>query len=89
MQEESTNDMECEQLPAETLRQVTIHRDPIYGFGFVADSERPVVVRSVRPGRCPSSTPPGPGSYPPTPTHLPKEKSSLVHWVAKEFMKSG
>ncbi|XP_045044428.1 FERM and PDZ domain-containing protein 3 isoform X1 [Desmodus rotundus] len=50
MQEESANDMECEQLPAETLRQVTIHRDPIYGFGFVADSERPVVVRSVRPG---------------------------------------
>ncbi|XP_060148599.1 FERM and PDZ domain-containing protein 3 isoform X1 [Globicephala melas] len=42
--------MECEQLPAETLRQVTIHRDPIYGFGFVAGSERPVVVRSVRPG---------------------------------------
>ncbi|XP_036316653.1 FERM and PDZ domain-containing protein 3 isoform X1 [Pipistrellus kuhlii] len=50
MHEESANDMECEQLPAETLRQVTIHRDPIYGFGFVAGSERPVVVRSVRPG---------------------------------------
>ncbi|KAM6151123.1 FERM and PDZ domain-containing protein 3 isoform 2-T2 [Rhynchocyon petersi] len=50
MQEEHTNDMECEQLPAETLRQVTIHRDPIYGFGFVAGSEKPVVVRSVRPG---------------------------------------
>ncbi|XP_005404758.1 PREDICTED: FERM and PDZ domain-containing protein 3-like [Chinchilla lanigera] len=50
MQEESTNDMECAHLPAETLRQVTIHRDPIYGFGFVAGSERPVVVRSVRPG---------------------------------------
>ncbi|KAM5221202.1 FERM and PDZ domain-containing protein 3 [Ctenodactylus gundi] len=50
MREESTNAMECEQLPAETLRQVTIHRDPIYGFGFVAGSERPVVVRSVRPG---------------------------------------
>ncbi|KAL0588652.1 FERM and PDZ domain-containing protein 3 [Plecturocebus cupreus] len=49
MQEESANDMECEQLPAEILRQVTIHRDPIYGFGFVAGSERPVVVRSVRP----------------------------------------
>lgn len=57
MQEESANDMECVQLPAETLRQVTIHRDPIYGFGFVAGSERPVVVRSVRPGvlRNPSS----------------------------------
>ncbi|KAM8753039.1 FERM and PDZ domain-containing protein 3 [Rhynchonycteris naso] len=50
MREESANDMECEQLPGETLRQVTIHRDPIYGFGFVAASERPVVVRSVRPG---------------------------------------
>ncbi|XP_045643422.1 FERM and PDZ domain-containing protein 3, partial [Ursus americanus] len=50
MQEESANAMEWEQLPAETLRQVTIHRDPIYGFGFVAGSERPVVVRSVRPG---------------------------------------
>ncbi|XP_053437073.1 FERM and PDZ domain-containing protein 3 isoform X5 [Nycticebus coucang] len=50
MQEESANDMESEQLPAEILRQVTIHRDPIYGFGFVAGSEKPVVVRSVRPG---------------------------------------
>uniref|UniRef100_A0A8C6BXT6 FERM and PDZ domain containing 3 n=2 Tax=Monodon monoceros TaxID=40151 RepID=A0A8C6BXT6_MONMO len=50
IQEESAHDMECEQLRAETLRQVTIHRDPIYGFGFVAGSERPVVVRSVRPG---------------------------------------
>uniref|UniRef100_G1L7Q3 FERM and PDZ domain containing 3 n=2 Tax=Ailuropoda melanoleuca TaxID=9646 RepID=G1L7Q3_AILME len=50
MQEESANAMEWEQLPAETLRQVTIHRDPIYGFGFVAGSERPMVVRSVRPG---------------------------------------
>jgi len=42
--------MEWEQLPTETWRQVTIRRDPIYGFGFVACSERPVVVRSVRPG---------------------------------------
>ncbi|KAM7338685.1 hypothetical protein ACRRTK_002169 [Alexandromys fortis] len=49
-QEESANDMECVQLPAETLQQVTIHRDPIYGFGLIAGSERPVVVRSVRPG---------------------------------------
>lgn len=63
MQEESANDMECEQPPAETLRQVTIHRDPIYGFGFVAGSERPVVVRSVRPGMCPSGCPPGLGSH--------------------------
>ena len=89
IQEESANDMECEQLPAETLRQVTIHRDPIYGFGFVAGSERPVVVRSVRPGRCPSECPRGPGSYPPTPTHRPKEQSTRVCCVAKELMKSG
>ncbi|XP_045737138.3 FERM and PDZ domain-containing protein 3 isoform X2 [Mirounga angustirostris] len=50
MQEESANAMEWEQLPTETWRQVTIRRDPIYGFGFVAGNERPVVVRSVRPG---------------------------------------
>ena len=90
MQEENANDMECEQLPAETLRQVTIHRDPIYGFGFVAGSERPVVVRSVRPGRCHPECPPGPGSQPDqTPTHHPREKSTQVYCVAKEFMKSG
>ena len=90
MPEENANDMECEQLPAETLRQVTIHRDPIYGFGFVAGSERPVVVRSVRPGRCHPECPPGPGSHPhQTPTHHPREKSTQVYCVAKEFMKSG
>nr|XP_058148146.1 FERM and PDZ domain-containing protein 3-like isoform X2 [Dasypus novemcinctus] len=55
MQEESTNDMECEELPAETVRQVTIHRDPICDFGFVAGSEKPVV-RSVRPGVLRSSS---------------------------------
>ncbi|XP_039210892.1 FERM and PDZ domain-containing protein 3 isoform X1 [Crotalus tigris] len=42
--------MECDQLPAEALRQVKVQRHPIYGFGFVAGSERPVVVRSVTSG---------------------------------------
>ncbi|KAM6426888.1 FERM and PDZ domain-containing protein 3 isoform 2-T14 [Liasis olivaceus] len=51
MQEERCwDDMECGQLPAEALRQVKIQRHPIYGFGFVAGSERPVVVRSVTSG---------------------------------------
>lgn len=43
--------MECGQLPSDTLRQVTVQRHPLYGFGFVAGSERPVVVRSVAAGR--------------------------------------
>lgn len=75
MQEDSTNDMACVQLPAETLRQVTIHRDPIYGFGFVARSERPEVVRSVRPGRCPSEGIPNSGLLSPIPMRLPREQS--------------
>ncbi|KAM9127051.1 FERM and PDZ domain-containing protein 3 isoform 2-T2 [Pangshura tecta] len=50
MQEESCDDMECGQLPSDALRQVKIQRDPLYGFGFVAGSERPVVVRSVTAG---------------------------------------
>ncbi|NXT28591.1 FRPD3 protein, partial [Syrrhaptes paradoxus] len=44
------DDMECGQLPSDTLRQVTVQRHPRYGFGFVAGSERPVVVRSVAAG---------------------------------------
>ncbi|NXN93512.1 FRPD3 protein, partial [Rhinopomastus cyanomelas] len=44
------DDMECGQLPSDTLRQVTVQRHPQYGFGFVAGSERPVVVRSVAAG---------------------------------------
>lgn len=51
MQEERWDDMECGQLPSDALRQVKIQRDPVYGFGFVAGSERPVIVRSVTPGR--------------------------------------
>ncbi|NXU79748.1 FRPD3 protein, partial [Oreotrochilus melanogaster] len=49
-EEPGGNDMECGQLPSDTLRQVTVQRHPCYGFGFVAGSERPVVVRSVAPG---------------------------------------
>lgn len=32
-------------------RLVEMRRDPVLGFGFVAGSEKPVVVRSVTPGR--------------------------------------
>ncbi|NXA77842.1 FRPD3 protein, partial [Thryothorus ludovicianus] len=49
-EERSGDDMECGQLPSDTLRQVTVQRHPLYGFGFVAGSERPVVVRSVAAG---------------------------------------
>lgn len=31
-------------------RKVEMRRDPVLGFGFVAGSEKPVVVRSVTPG---------------------------------------
>ncbi|NXG45479.1 FRPD3 protein, partial [Psilopogon haemacephalus] len=48
--ERSGDDMECGQLPSDTLRQVTVQRHPQLGFGFVAGSERPVVVRSVAAG---------------------------------------
>lgn len=34
-------------------RQVTLLRDPEVGFGFVAGSEKPVVVRFVKEGRLP------------------------------------
>ncbi|XP_030066601.1 FERM and PDZ domain-containing protein 3 [Microcaecilia unicolor] len=50
IQEESCDDMECGHLSSDALRQVKIQRDPVYGFGFVAGSERPVVVRSVTAG---------------------------------------
>ncbi|NXF10464.1 FRPD3 protein, partial [Smithornis capensis] len=49
-EERGGDDMECGQLPSDTLRQVTVQRHPLYGFGFVAGSERPVVVRSVAAG---------------------------------------
>ncbi|NWI96648.1 FRPD3 protein, partial [Pitta sordida] len=50
LEERGDDDMECGQLPSDTLRQVTVQRHPLYGFGFVAGSERPVVVRSVAAG---------------------------------------
>ncbi|NXJ35710.1 FRPD3 protein, partial [Ciconia maguari] len=50
LEERGGDDMECGQLPSDTLRQVTVQRHPCYGFGFVAGSERPVVVRSVAAG---------------------------------------
>ncbi|NWT44353.1 FRPD3 protein, partial [Chroicocephalus maculipennis] len=49
-EERGGDDMECGQLLSDTLRQVTVQRHPRYGFGFVAGSERPVVVRSVAAG---------------------------------------
>ncbi|KAL9837461.1 FERM and PDZ domain-containing protein 3-like [Geothlypis trichas] len=49
-EERGGDDMECGQLPPATLRQVTVQRHPLLGFGFVAGSERPVVVRSVAAG---------------------------------------
>ncbi|XP_067852828.1 FERM and PDZ domain-containing protein 3 [Heptranchias perlo] len=46
----SINDMECGHLSALATRQVKINRDPVHGFGFVAGSEKPVIVRAVSPG---------------------------------------
>ncbi|XP_072914276.1 FERM and PDZ domain-containing protein 3 isoform X2 [Hemitrygon akajei] len=46
----SLNDMECGHFSAFTTRQVKIKRDPVYGFGFVAGGEKPVIVRAVAPG---------------------------------------
>ena len=39
-----------EEEPPPEPRQVTLHRHPELGFGFVAGSEKPVIVRSVTPG---------------------------------------
>ncbi|XP_036396984.1 FERM and PDZ domain-containing protein 4-like [Megalops cyprinoides] len=38
------------QVAPPTPRKVDMRRDPVLGFGFVAGSEKPVVVRSVTPG---------------------------------------
>ncbi|KAM4702384.1 FERM and PDZ domain-containing protein 4 [Discoglossus pictus] len=38
------------QINPPTPRNVEMRRDPVLGFGFVAGSEKPVVVRSVTPG---------------------------------------
>ncbi|XP_076878943.1 FERM and PDZ domain-containing protein 3 isoform X2 [Brachyhypopomus gauderio] len=45
--EESQDGMDSSSLTPGTARQIRIHRDSVYGFGFVAGSERPVIVRSV------------------------------------------
>ncbi|XP_077465286.1 FERM and PDZ domain-containing protein 3-like isoform X3 [Stigmatopora argus] len=47
MLEESQDGMDSGTLSPATARQVTIQRHPSQGFGFVAGSQRPVIVRSV------------------------------------------
>ncbi|XP_078265093.1 FERM and PDZ domain-containing protein 4 isoform X1 [Rhinoraja longicauda] len=41
---------EGNQVVQPTTRKIEMKRDPVLGFGFVAGSEKPVVVRSVTPG---------------------------------------
>ncbi|XP_019725638.1 FERM and PDZ domain-containing protein 3 isoform X5 [Hippocampus comes] len=47
MLEESQDGMDSGTLSPATARQVTIQRHPAQGFGFIAGSQRPVIVRSV------------------------------------------
>ncbi|XP_018592568.1 FERM and PDZ domain-containing protein 3 [Scleropages formosus] len=47
MLEESHDGMDSGSLTPGSARQVCIQRHPIHGFGFIAGSERPVVIRSV------------------------------------------
>ncbi|XP_049598337.1 FERM and PDZ domain-containing protein 3 isoform X3 [Syngnathus scovelli] len=47
MLEESQDGMDSCTLSPATARQVTIQRHPTQGFGFIAGSQRPVIVRSV------------------------------------------
>ncbi|XP_076595141.1 FERM and PDZ domain-containing protein 3 isoform X6 [Chaetodon auriga] len=47
MLEESQDGMDSGTLSPASARQVTIQRHPIQGFGFIAGSQRPVIVRSV------------------------------------------
>uniref|UniRef100_A0AAY5KTS2 FERM and PDZ domain-containing protein 4 n=1 Tax=Esox lucius TaxID=8010 RepID=A0AAY5KTS2_ESOLU len=42
--------LEGDKFVTPTPRKVEMRRDPVLGFGFVAGSEKPVVVRSVTPG---------------------------------------
>ncbi|XP_031416381.1 FERM and PDZ domain-containing protein 4 isoform X3 [Clupea harengus] len=42
--------LDGEKLAPPAPRKVEMRRDPVLGFGFVAGSEKPVVVRSVTPG---------------------------------------
>ncbi|XP_047658533.1 FERM and PDZ domain-containing protein 3 isoform X2 [Tachysurus fulvidraco] len=47
MLEESQDGMDSGSLTSGIARKVCIQRHPIHGFGFIAGSERPVIVRSV------------------------------------------
>nr|XP_054594942.1 FERM and PDZ domain-containing protein 3 isoform X4 [Nothobranchius furzeri] len=47
MLEESQDGMDNGALSPPSARQVTIKRHPLQGFGFIAGSQRPVIVRSV------------------------------------------
>ncbi|XP_035859402.1 FERM and PDZ domain-containing protein 3 isoform X4 [Sander lucioperca] len=47
MLEESQDGMDSGTLSPASTRQVTIQRHPTQGFGFIAGSQRPVIVRSV------------------------------------------
>ncbi|XP_069026518.1 FERM and PDZ domain-containing protein 3 isoform X7 [Embiotoca jacksoni] len=47
MLEESQDGMDSGTLSPASARQVTIQRHPTEGFGFIAGSQRPVIVRSV------------------------------------------
>nr|XP_020470284.1 FERM and PDZ domain-containing protein 3 isoform X3 [Monopterus albus] len=47
MLEESQDGMDSGTLSPPSARQVTIQRHPTHGFGFIAGSQRPVIVRSV------------------------------------------
>nr|XP_057919132.1 FERM and PDZ domain-containing protein 3 isoform X3 [Doryrhamphus excisus] len=47
MLEEGQDGMDSGTLSPATARQVTIQRHPTQGFGFIAGSQRPVIVRSV------------------------------------------
>lgn len=50
MLEESQDGMDSGTLSPASARQVTIQRHPTQGFGFIAGSQRPVIVRSVSAG---------------------------------------
>ncbi|KAL6117805.1 frmpd3 [Pungitius sinensis] len=49
MLEESQDGKDSGSLSPASARQVTIQRHPTQGFGFIAGSQRPVIVRSVSP----------------------------------------
>lgn len=51
MLEESQDGMDSGTLGSASARQVTIQRHPTQGFGFIAGSQRPVIVRSVSAGQ--------------------------------------